>query len=89
MKKQMKLEKKFNKKEAVYDFLKEKEQKDSLTNIEKRVLKNIYRYLKNLTKDLEKLRKNNITYGLDYLFNELDEVDYYEPKEVKSALNGS
>ena len=85
----MKLEKKFHKKEAVYDFLKEKEQKDSLTNIEKRVLKNIYRYLKNLTKDLEKLRKNNITYGLDYLFNELDEVDYYEPKEVKSAFNGS
>ena len=28
-------------------------------------------------------------YGLDYLFNEFDEVDYYEPKEVKSAFNGS
>ena len=46
---------KLYKKEAVYNFLKEKEQKDSLTNREKRVLKNINRYLKNLKKDLDKL----------------------------------
>ena len=26
---------------------------------------------------------------MDYLFNELNEVDYYEPKEVKSAFDGS
>ena len=52
------------------------------------MLKNIGRYLKNLMKDLKKLQKYSITYGLDYLFNELDEVDYYEPKEVKSASNG-
>ena len=31
----------------------------------------------------------NIIYGLEYLFNELDEVDYYIPKEVKSAFDGS
>ena len=29
----------------------------------------------------------NITHGLDYLFNK--EEDYYEPKEIKSAFNGS
>ena len=44
-----------------------------------------------MKRDLEKLKKYryNITYSLDYLFNELDEVDYYEPKEVKSAFDGS
>ena len=55
------------------------------------MLKNIDKYLKNFKKDLEKLQKYqyNITYSLDYLFDELDEVDYYEPKEVKNAFNGS
>ena len=53
------------------------------------MLKNIDRYLKNLKKDLEKLQKYSITYGLDYLFNELDKGDYYEPREVKSAFDGS
>ena len=53
------------------------------------MLKNIERYLKNFKKDLEKLQKYNITYGLDYLFNELDEVGYYEPKEAKSAFNSN
>ena len=52
------------------------------------MLKNIDRHHKNFTKDLEKLQKYSITYGLD-LFNELEEVDYYEPKEVKSAFNGN
>ena len=28
-------------------------------------------------------------HGLDYLFNEVNEKDYYEPKEIKSAFNGS
>ena len=85
------IRKKLHKKEAVYNFLKEKEQKCSLTDRQKRVLKKIDRYLKNFKNDLEKLQKYqyNITYGLDYLFNELDEVDYYEPKEVKSAFDGS
>ena len=54
------------------------------------MLKNIDSYLKNFKKDLDKLQKYqySITYGLDYLFNELNE-DYYKPKEVKSAFNGS
>ena len=54
------------------------------------MLKNIDSYLKNFKKDLDKLQKYqySITYGLDYLFNELNE-DYYKPIEVKSAFNGS
>ena len=47
------IRKKLYKKEVVYNFLKEKEQKGSLTNREKRVLKNIDRYFKNFKKDLE------------------------------------
>ena len=55
------------------------------------MLKNIGRYLKKLNSDLKKLQKyqDNITYGLDYLFNEVNEEDYYEPKEIKSAFDGS
>ena len=62
-----------------------------MTNIQKRVLKNIDRYLTNFKEDLDELQKYqyNITYGLDYLFNEFDEVDYCDPKEIKSAFNGS
>ena len=52
-----KIRKKLNRKEVVYNFLKKKEQKDSLTNREKRVLKNIDRYFKNFKKYLEKLQK--------------------------------
>ena len=80
---------KLYRKEAIYNFLKEK---DSLTNKQKIVLKNIdNKYLKKLNNDLKKLYKHqhNITYGLDYLFNELNEEDYYEPKEIKSAFDGS
>ena len=55
------IRKKHYKKEAVYNFLKEK---NSWTNIKKNVLKNIE---KNFKKYLEKLQKyqDNITYGLD------------------------
>ena len=76
------------KKEAVYNFVKEK---DGLTDNENIVLKNTGKYLKKLNNDLKKLQKyqDNITYGLDYLFNELNEEDYYEPKEIKSAFDGS
>ena len=51
------------------------------------MLKNIGRYLKKLNKDFKKLQKYqyNIKYGLDYLFNEVNEEDYYEPKEIKSG----
>ena len=85
------IRKKLYKKEANYNFLKEKEQEGSLTNKQRKVLKNIDRYLKNFKKDFKKLQKyqDNITYGLDYLFNELNEEDYYKPTEVKSAFDGS
>ena len=43
------------------------------------------KYIKNLEK-LQKYRYN-ITYGLKYLFN--DEENYYEPIEIKSAVDGS
>ena len=87
----MKLEKKLYKKEVFYNFLKEKEQEGSLTSRQKRVLKNIDSYLKNFKKDLDKLQKYqyNIKYSIDYLFNELNEEDYYKPTEVKGAFNGS
>ena len=77
-----------DKKEAIYNFL---EEKDGLTDKEKIVLKSIGKYLKKLNNDLEKLQnyQDNITYGLDYLFNELSEEDYYKPAEVKSAFDGS
>ena len=76
------------KKEAIYNFLREK---DGLTDKEKSVLKNIDKYIKNLKEDLEKLQKyqDNVMYGLDYLFNELNEEYYYESKEIKSAFDGS
>ena len=28
-------------------------------------------------------------YGIDYLFNAVNEKGYYEPKEIKSAFDGS
>ena len=65
------IRKELYKKEVVDNFLKEKEQKGSLTNEEKKVSKKIDKYLKKLNNDLKKLQKyqDNITYGLDYLFN--------------------
>ena len=47
------IRKELYKKEAVYNFLKEKEQEGSLTNKEKKVLKNIDRYLKNISTHLK------------------------------------
>ena len=84
----MKSGKKLFKKETVYNALKSKEQNDSLTDEEKKVLKRINKYLKNFKNDLDKLQKYqyNITHGIDYLFNEED--DYYKPKEVKRAFDG-
>ena len=43
------IRKKLDRKEVVYNFLKEKEQKGSLTNKQKKVLKNIDRYLTKIT----------------------------------------
>ena len=54
-------------------------------------MKNIGKCLKKLNIDLKKLNKyqDNTTYGLDHLFNEFNKEDYYEPKEIKSAFDGS
>ena len=52
----MKLEKKLYKKEAVFNFLKEKEQEGSLTNKQKKVLKN----MESILRILEKIFKNHI-----------------------------
>ena len=74
LKETKRIRKELYKKEAVYNFLKEKEQEGSLTNKQKNVLKNIGRYLKKLNNDLKKLQKyqDNITYGLGYLRNEVN-----------------
>ena len=55
------IRKKLYRKEPVYNFWKKKEQKGSLTNRERRLLKNIDIYLKNLKKNLEKLQKYSAT----------------------------
>ena len=70
-----KIRKKLYRKEAVYNYLKEK---DDLTDSEKNVLKYIGKYIKKSNNDFKKLQKyqDNVTYGLDYLFNE---EDYYKP----------
>ena len=91
LKETKKIRKELYKKEADYNYLKEKEQEGSLTNKQKSRLKNIGRYLKKLNKYLKKLNKyhDNVMYGLDCLFNEVNEEDYYEPKEIKIAFDGS
>ena len=63
LKETKRIRKELYKKEADYNFLKEKEQEGSLTNKQKNVLKNIDKYLKKLNNDLKKLYKyqDNIT----------------------------
>ena len=79
--------KKIYKKEQVYNYFKGK---DSLTRREKGVLKNIERYFKKLTKDLNKIKYQcNITSDISQLFNEITKEVYYEPTEKKSAFDGS
>ena len=80
-----KIRKSLYRKETVYNYLKEK---DDLTDSEKNVLKYIGKYIKELNNNFKKLQKyqDNITYGLDYLFNE---EDYCKPTEVKSAFDGN
>ena len=55
------------------------------------MLKNIAKYLKKLNNDLKKLYKyqDNVMYGLDYLFNEVNEKDYDKPKGIKSVFDGN
>ena len=64
--------------------------KDSLTTREKRVLKNMKKFFKELKKDLNKIKKYQyITSDIHNLFNEIGKEDYYKPIEIKSALEGS
>ena len=77
---------KLYKKEAIYNFLKEK---DSLTNKEKKVLKNIDRYPKNISMHLKNLKKHfkklqKYQYGLDYLFNEHNEEGYATNNDINA-----
>ena len=64
------IRKELYKKEAVYNFLKEK---DGLTDKQKKILKNIDRYLKKLNNDLKKLNKyhDNVMYGLIKLMKKI------------------
>ena len=84
--------KKLNIKESVYNFLNEKEQNGSLTNKDKKVLKNIDRYLKNISMHPQSLKKylKKYQYDLDYLFNEYNEEDYISNnpfKDIRKLLN--
>ena len=69
-------------------------EKDSLTNKEKKVLKNIDWYLKNISMHLKNLKKKfeklqKYQYGLDYLFNEpsWQNNSINAIKEVRKLLN--
>ena len=84
---------KLYKKEAIYNFLKEKD-----SNKEKKVLKNIDRYLKNISMHLKNLKKHfkklqKYQYGIDYLLNEHNEEDYASNndtspiQEIRKLLN--
>ena len=52
----------------------------------KKILAGMLRILKKILKNYKKYQYN-IIYGLHYLFNELNEEDYYEPTEIKSAFD--
>ena len=87
VKKQRELEKKLRRIEAVYNVLKEKEQKGSLTSRQKNMLINDERYLKNISIHLKNLKKHfkKYQYGLDYLFNEHnEEEDYTSNNDIKA-----
>ena len=77
--------------------MKEKEQKNSLTKKEKKVLENIEEYFKKLKEDSHNLERNrdNIIYdteykgieGIEYLFNNINDEDSYEPMKIKQAFD--
>ena len=93
------IRKKLRRTDAVYNILKEKEQKSSLTSRQtnmlrndERYLKSISMYLKNLKQYFKKLQKYQ--YGIDYLFNKHNEEEHYTSnndinafKDAKKLLN--
>ena len=82
---------KFHEKETGYKYLKEIDQKDSLTRKQKKKLKNIGEYFKKLKEDLNKIKtyQYNITRDIDRLFNEIPKEDYYKQIEIKSVFEGN
>ena len=82
------IRKKLRRIEAVYNVLKEKEQKDSLTSRQKNMLRNDEKYLKNISKHFKNLKKHfkKYQYGIDYLFNEDNEEDNILNNDIK-AIN--
>ena len=83
------IRKKLRRIEAVYNVLKEKEQKGSLTSRQKNMLRNDERYLKNISMHLKNLKKHfkklqKYQYGLDYLFNEHNEEEYTSNNDIKA-----
>ena len=88
---------KFPKKESVYKYLKGIEQKNSLTKIEKKVLESIEEYFKKLKEDLSKLKRHrqDIIHDteykgieeIEYLFNNINEEDYFESIKIKHAFD--
>ena len=78
------IRKKLQRIEAVYNVLKEKDQKSSLTSRQKNMLRNDERYLKNICKRLKNLKKHfkKYQYGLDYSFNEHNEEDYTSNNDI-------
>ena len=66
-------------------------EKDSLSTKEKRILKNIGKDFKKLKKDFNKIEmyEYKITHDIRNLFNKISKKDYYQPIEVKSALDGN
>ena len=88
---------KLHKKEAVYNILKEKEQKTGLTKKDKNLLERIGEYFNKLNSDLRKLKRHchNIIHDTEYngmeeikhLFDNINEEDYYKPIKIKHAFD--
>ena len=80
------IRKKLHRIEAVYNVLKEKEQKGSLRSRRKNMLSNDERYLKNISKHLKNLKKHfkKYQYGIDYLFNEHNEEGYNTNNDINA-----
>ena len=80
---------KLNKKEADFNYLKEKEQEHSLMNKEKKELENIGQYLKNIVKHFTNLKSyikelQKYQYVIDYLFNEHNEEGYTANSDINA-----
>ena len=97
-----KIRRKFYFAESIDEYLKELEQKDSLTKQEKqekkrytKSLKKVEEYLKKLKEDLNRLEKYQYSEDLDCkgirqiqnLFDKIDEEDYYKPIKTAGDFN--